>query len=90
MDKNIDVRYGNLKKSVNNAMKLLCNKIEEMKKELKELKAEKVQNEKDTCKSCNCEMGSVDKLKERVSKIEERLEVNKDETENEPLDAEIN
>ena len=31
MDKNIDERYESLKKSVNGAVKLLCNKIEDIK-----------------------------------------------------------
>ena len=42
MGKNIDERYEILKKSVNGAMKILSNKIEDIKSEFKELKAQKL------------------------------------------------
>ena len=38
MDTNLEDKYENLKKSVNNAIKLLCNKREDIKVEVRELK----------------------------------------------------
>ena len=73
MDKSVDIKYESLKKSVNNAIKLLCNKIEDMKKEVKELKAEQVENNKDACKSCDCNK-TTENIRNRVERIEVKME----------------
>ena len=49
MENNKDERYENLKKSVNNAVKILCNKSQDLKSEMKELKKGKVNDKKNPC-----------------------------------------
>ena len=53
MNSNLEERYESLKKSVNHALKMFCNKIEEMKLEVKDLKT-KVNSDKDYHKECSC------------------------------------
>ena len=45
MDKELENKYESLKKSMNNAIKLLCNKIEDIKVEVRELKGVKPKND---------------------------------------------
>ena len=73
MENNVDERYESLKKSVNNAMKLFCNKIENFKLEIKELKAENAKNAKTTCKLCDCAETNKN-MKNTVERIEEKIE----------------
>ena len=73
MDTNVDERYENLRKSVNNAIKLFCNKIENLKSEVKELKTEKAKNEKTSYELCNCAETNKD-MKNTVEILEEKME----------------
>ena len=68
MNSNLEERYESLKKSVNHALKMFCNKIEEMKLEVKDLKS-KMKSEKDCCTECNCKKENQN-LKEKVDRIE--------------------
>ena len=72
MDKELENKYESLKKSMNNAIKLLCNKREDIKVEVRELKKEKVKNEKTTCKQCICSKTN-ENMKNRVDIIEEKV-----------------
>ena len=79
-DKTIEQKYESLKKSVNNAIKLLCDKIENMKSEIKDLREEKFKNQKASiaCK-CKCEKkisylkGNAETLSTSMNSLELRL-----------------
>ena len=73
MEKNKDERYESLKKSVNDAVKLLCNKIQDIKNEVRELKAEKAEDKKNPCKACKCTKAN-ENVKNTVKRIEGKLE----------------
>ena len=47
-------RYENLKRSVNSASKLLCNKIQDKKVEVKELKEDEARNRKEKTEQWEC------------------------------------
>ena len=69
MDKNIEQdKYESLKKSLNNAIKLLCNKIQDIKKEVKELKEDKVKHSMNTSKLCSCTKTNED-MKNKFEKL---------------------
>ena len=72
----MEERYENLRKSVNAAIKKLCNKIEEIQTEVKEWKAEGLKNTKQKCTNCACIKmtktieNKVEDLQDKLSKIE--------------------
>ena len=72
MDKEMENKYESLKKSMNNAIKLLCNKIEDIKVEVRELKGVKPKNYLTTCKKCSCSKTN-ESIKNRVEIIEDKL-----------------
>ena len=71
MNTNLEERYESLKRSVNSALKMFCNKIEEMKLEVKDLKT-KVNSEKVYCIECKCKNESRN-IKKTVKSIEDNL-----------------
>ena len=71
MNSNLEERYESLKKSVNHALKMFCNKIEEMKIEVKDLKT-KVNSDKDYHKECSCKKESTN-IKKSVKMIEDNI-----------------
>ena len=73
MDKKINERYESLKKSVNGAIKLLCNKVKDIKIEVRELKAEKANDKKNPCKACKCTK-AYENMEITVKRIEGKLE----------------
>ena len=50
----LEERYENLRKSVNQAIKKLCNKIEDISKEVKEFKTGITKDDEEKCKQCAC------------------------------------
>ena len=72
----MEERYENLRKSVNTAIKKLCNKIEEIQSEVKDWKADELKNRKQKCSTCVCIKltktieNKIGNLQDRLSKIE--------------------
>ena len=72
MNTDIQVRYENLRKSVNDAIKKLCGKIEQISKDVGEIKEDHQKLEKKTSKQCNC-MKSNENFQKRITKVEENI-----------------
>ena len=69
---------------MNSAVKVLCNKIQDIKVEVRELNSEKLEEKKNPCKSCNCTKLN-DHAKNAVKTIEDKIGVMKEA----PYDSEI-
>ena len=74
MEKNIEKdRYESLQKSVNNAIKLLCTKIQDLKVEVKELRGDKDTHVKNHSDLCSC-IKSNEYMRNKMDRIEEKME----------------
>ena len=86
----LEERYENLRKSVNQAIKKLCNSIGDISKEVKELKSEILKFDEKECKNCTG-IKIAKEVELKVELIEKRMtEISKDDDETKKIVDEIN